>query len=85
MRLSLQTIRAIRNAKDKTSHELLVEELGRLPHVPGLFQREIVDTLAQINDDEGHGNLASRSWNEGIAIIKWWLTDRGFDKIKTVH
>jgi predicted solute-binding protein len=69
----LWAIRAVKNAKTKEAHETLVQELAKLPHIPAMFQREIVDALAAIHDDEVHGNFSSHRWDEDIAIIEWWI------------
>lgn len=69
---ALWSIRATKEAKLKAAHEILVKELTKLPLIPSLWQREIVDALASMHNDATHGDLKNRSWDEGIAIIKWW-------------
>jgi len=76
-------IRAVKEAKTKNAHETLVQELGKLPHIPAMFQREIVDALAAIHDDTVHGNLASHTSVEGIAIIEWWLAHPKLEDIQS--
>jgi len=79
----LWAIRAVKEAKTKNAHETLVQELAKLPHIPAMFQREIVDALAAIHDDAVHGNLSTHTWDEGIAIIEWWLAHPKLEDIQS--
>lgn len=78
-------IRAIGEKKIKEAHEPLVEELAKLPPIPGLFQILSVNALAKMHGNTKAIDVYAKSWDDNIAVIKWWLARPKPEDVKRVN
>lgn len=71
---SVWAIRLAGNNKIRETREPLLGELAKLPPIPALFQKLIVNALAQIQGNDKRIGPGT-PYEEQVEVVKWWLAD----------